>query len=86
MKAKKQTVKDAIMHFAVKYGKGDAYEYMLKDTLPSVVNSIIQEMFLQKFNSYSCSDIDYDNYKVILDYYTELHAQGFVTFESDTKN
>ena len=42
---------------------------------------IVYEMFLQKFNSYHCTDEQYEQYKVIHEYVTELKQNGWVTFE-----
>jgi hypothetical protein len=83
MKSSKEELKEAILFFAKQYNEENSYTKLFESglDLPKLIQIIVYDMFLNKFNSYNCSDIDYNNYKIILEYATELNINGFVKFE-----
>lgn len=83
MKSSKENLTEAILFFAKQYNQENSYKSLIESglDLPKLVQIIVYDMFLNKFNSYNCSDIDYNNYKIILEYATELKINGFVKFE-----
>lgn len=82
MKYSKKDVETAILYFAEKYGKLDAFEYMLRESvLPSIINMIIKEMFLQEFFPQSSEKDELNMYQIILVYSKELNKIGYVLFD-----
>lgn len=83
MKASKGQVENAILFFAKKYGQEENYIALIEDykSIPRIIEMIVYEMFLQKFNSYSCTDDEYEQYKIIHEYATELKQNGWVVYE-----
>ena len=77
MKTKQELTNDAVLYFAKKYGQGAMFENM-KCSLPRFVEMIVYEMFLQKFNFVTCMEQDYEHYKIIHDYASELRENGWV--------
>ena len=80
-----EQVRTAILSIAKLYDKEDNYKAIM-DTypgLPKIVEMIIYDMFLNKFNSYYCSNDEYNQYKVIHEYAIELKEKGFVEFKSE---
>ena len=80
-----EQVRAAILSIAKLYDKEDNYKAIM-DTypgLPKIVEMIIYDMFLNKFNSYYCSNDEYNQYKVIHEYAIELKEKGFVEFKSE---
>ena len=85
MNSTQEQVRTAILFFAKMYDKEDNYKAIM-DTypgLPKIVEMIIYDMFLNKFNSYYCSNDEYNQYKVIHEYAIELKEKGFVEFKSE---
>ena len=65
----KSEIQEAILFFADKYSKKSMFEQLLiESSLPEVVSLIIEQMFLNKFNYYFCSDEEYRYYKIIYEY------------------
>jgi hypothetical protein len=85
MQATKEQLKESILFFANKYGKGESFKSLLEAQmgLPKIVEMIVYEMFLHKFNSYNCSNEEYITYKIIHEYAIELKEKGFITFEQE---
>jgi len=83
MKASKEQVESAILFFAKTFGQEKNYKALMSaySGTPKIVEMIVYEMFLQKFNSYHCTDAQYEQYKLIHEYATELKQNGCVTHE-----
>jgi hypothetical protein len=83
MKRTKEQVEQAILFFAKIYNQEDNYRAIMGTYpgLPKIVEMIVYEMFVQKFNSYHCSDEEYEQYKIIHEYVTELKQVGWVEFK-----
>jgi len=83
MKARKLDIVNAVLFFAKLYGLENNYENLKNQyTLPEIVQMIVYKMFLMKFSSYGCPDEEYNQYKIILEYSTELDKNGCISFES----
>lgn len=80
MKASKEQVEKAILFFAKTFGQEENYKALMNvyTGTPKIVEMIVYEMFLRKFNSYH---EQYEQYKLIHDYATELKQNGWVTYE-----
>lgn len=80
MKASREEVKNAILFFAEKYGQEKNYQALMEvyPATPKIVEMIVYEMFLNNFNPYFSEDKDYDNYRIIFEYTTELKKVGCV--------
>lgn len=78
-----EQVKQAILFISKMYGKEDNYKAIMETSpgLPKIVEMIVYEMFINKFNSYYCSKDEYEQYKIIHEYATELKEKGFVEFK-----
>lgn len=83
-KLNRKDLENAILFFAKLYEKEDNYKALMETykSLPKLVELIVYEMFLNKFNSYYCSDEEYKNYGLIYEYSSELSKNGFVSFDS----
>lgn len=83
MKITKEQFENSILFFAKKFGQEKNYQAMLDDKigLPKIVEMITYQMFLRQFNPYHCSNEEYENYKIIHQYVTELHQNGWVSFQ-----
>ena len=83
-KLNREELEKAILFFAKLYNKEDNYKALMETykSFPKLVELIVYDMFLNKFNSYYCSDEEYRNYKLIYEYSTELSKNGFVSFET----
>jgi len=83
MKNSQKDVYDAILFFAELYGLEKNYKALIEISrnLPSLIEIVILDMFLNKFNAYHCTDLQYENYKIIFEYFKELKSKGFVIFE-----
>lgn len=78
----KEELKESILYFAKKYDKEYVYTWLTESVqFPELVKMIILLMFENKFNYYHCSDVDYDNYKRIFDYQTEMSKTGYYEFK-----
>lgn len=81
MEASREEVKEAILLFATLYNNQEGFSYLLnqeRSPYPEIVNLIIREMFMNRFDFHNCSEAEYNAYKIILDYYSELHTIGYV--------
>lgn len=83
MKASKEQVENAILFFAKTFGQENNYKALMSaySGTPKIVEMIVYEMFLHKFNSYHCTDEQHEQYKLIHEYATELKQNGWVTHE-----
>lgn len=83
MKASKEQVESAILFFAKIFGRENNYKALMSSYsgTPKIVEMIVYEMFLQKFNSCNCTDEQYEQYKLIHEFATELNQNGWVTYE-----
>jgi hypothetical protein len=83
MRASKEKVENAILFFAKTFGLEKNYKALMNihAGTPKIVEMIAYEMFLQKFNSYNCTEEQYEQYKLIHEYATELKQNGWVTHE-----
>ena len=83
MKSTKKELENVILYFAEKYGQEKNYRAIIESntTMPKLIQMIVYDMFLNKFNSYYCSDEDYENYKIIHEYVNELHINGYVFYK-----
>lgn len=84
MKASKEQVENAILFFAELYGQYENYKALMGayTGTPKIVEMIVYEMFLQNFNDYYCTDEQYEQYKLIYEYATELKEIGWVVHEN----
>jgi len=78
----KLQLKCAILFFAKLYGKELSYNALLDANtgFPKIVEMIVYDMFLQKFCIYGCDNEQYEQYKILLEYSTELKNNGFVEY------
>lgn len=82
MKASRKTVEASILFFAKQFGTEQSYKAVLEYTgITRTLEMIIYDMFLNKFNPYSCTDEQYEHYKIILEFVTELKQNGMVIHE-----
>lgn len=83
MKASKEQLESAILFFAKTFGEEKNYKALMSAYMgtPEIVEMIVYEMFLRKFNPYHCTDEQYEKYKIIHEYATELKQNGWVTYE-----
>ena len=83
MKSSKNEVESSILFFAKMYGHEENYKKLMGIYvgLPKIVEMISYELFLHKFNSYHCTDEQYENYKLVHEYAIELNDNGFVEFD-----
>ena len=83
MKHSKKQVENAILFFGKTFGQEANYKALIETytSIPKIVEMIVYEMFLQKFNSYFSTDEQYEQYKIIHEYATELKQKGLVDFE-----
>ena len=83
MKASKEQLENSILFFAKLFNQEENYKALMDvyTSTPKIVEMIVYDMFLQKFNSYHCTDDQYDQYKLIHEYATELKQNGWVTHE-----
>ena len=82
MKANKKELEYAVLFFAKGFGLEENYKALISTSpgIPKIVEMIVYEMFLQKFNSYYCTDEQYEQYKIIHEYATELKQNGLVMY------
>ena len=82
MKASKKEVENAILFFSEKFDQKEDYRALisLQSPLPKIVEMIVYEMFLRKFDYYNCSNEEYEQYMFIYEYVNELKRIGWVTF------
>lgn len=83
MKASKEQVENAILFFAKKFNQEENYTALInsRPVMPKIIEMIVYEMFLQKFNSYLCTEEEYQQYSIIYEYVIELKQIGWVTHE-----
>lgn len=83
MEANQEQVKQAILFFTKAYGKEDNYVAVMETYpgLPKIVEMIVYDMFINRFNSYYCQNDEYHQYKIIQEYAVELKEKGFVEFK-----
>jgi transposase len=81
MKKSKKQVENSILTIAKLFGIEENYNAVLKiSSLPEVVKMITYDMFLNRFDSRSCSDELYNAWIIIFIYGQELKSNGFVIF------
>ena len=82
MEASKEQVEKSILFFAKMYGQENNYKELMKSYsgTPKIIEMIVYEMFLQKFNSYYCSLEEYGQYSIIHEYAKELKENGWVVY------
>ncbi len=82
MKTTKEQLDNAILFFAKTFGQEQNYKALIEtyNGTPKIVEMIVYEMFLQQFSSYGCTDEQYEQYKIIHEYATELKQNGWVYF------
>jgi hypothetical protein len=83
MEKTKEQVEQAILFFAKAYNLENNYRSIMstRPGLPKIVEMIVYELFIHRFNSYHCSDEEYEQYKIIHEYVTELREIGWVEFK-----
>jgi hypothetical protein len=83
MKINKEYLYKSILYFAKIFGNEVNYKALISSYAgtPKIVEMIVYDMFLNKFNSYHCTDEKYEHYKIIYKYSTELKENGWVLFE-----
>lgn len=83
MKASNKQVENAVLFFAKELGQEENFEAILRfhAGLPPVVESIVYEMFLAKFDPHSCTAEQREQYNLVYEYATELKAKGWVSFD-----
>jgi hypothetical protein len=79
MKASKEQLENSILFFAKLFNQEKNYKALMDvyAGTQKIVEMIVFEMFLQKFNSYHCTDYQYEQYKLIHEYATELKQNGW---------
>jgi len=84
MKASKEQIESAVLFFSKTFDQEQNYKALMEiyTDLPKLVGMIVYEMFLREFNSYHCTDEQYEQYKIIHGYAVELKQRGCVTFEN----
>jgi len=83
MKASKEQLENAVLFFAKRFGQEENYKAIFSSaycSMPTIVKMIAYDMFLREFNAYHCSDEEYDKYKIIHKYATELKQKGSVVY------
>lgn len=82
MRATTKHLEDAILFFAKEYNIEDSYIALINQKIgfPRLIQLIVYDMFINKFNDYYCSDEAHEHYIILLEYVTELKNNGFVTF------
>lgn len=83
MKHTQDELKTAILSIAKEFCQEESIKALIDSNIgmPKMTEIIIYKMFLNKFNSYFCSDSLFENYKIILEYVEELNEKGFVEFK-----
>jgi len=83
MKYNKTSLNNAIITMAENFKQKDSFEALIKayQGTPRIVEMIVYQIFLNKFDSRSCSDELYDAFDIILNYARELEKNGFVEFK-----
>ena len=71
------------MFFAKTFGQEQSYKALIVSypVTPKIVEMIVYEMFLQKFNPSCCTNEQYEQYILIYEYATELKQNGWVSYE-----
>ena len=80
----KNEVINSILFLAELYGNGKAYDWLINvwTNVPTLVDLMIKDLFVNKFSHYNCSSIEYKEYEILLEYSIELRDNGFVTFNN----
>jgi len=80
MEASKKEVENSILFFGRLYGKNYA-KLMETTSITKVIEIVIHDMFINRFNPSFCDNDEYNQYVIILDFARESNANGYVTFE-----
>ena len=74
MKSTKEQLVNAILFFAKNYNQEKNYKALIESNvgIDKIIQMLVYDMFIKRFNSYYCSDEEYTQYKIILEYATEL--------------
>lgn len=73
------TIKDAILHFATKFNLAKNYNAMFEiSNIPSMINTVILDMFLYKFCVETSEDLDRKMYSIIYQNFYKLKSVGFL--------
>jgi hypothetical protein len=88
MKASKEDLENAVLFFAKEYDQEQNYIALMNAYrgTPKIVEMITYEMFIQRFNSYHCTDEQYHHYKILHDFATELKEFGYVKYDEGIKD
>ena len=83
MNCSKKSVEEAILNIADLYSIKPNYIALIKSgaNLPKIIEMIVYEMFLNEFDSRSCSRDCFISYGIIFNYSKELRTNGFITFK-----
>lgn len=83
MKGSKEQIENAILFFAKRFGQENNYKAIINfyTGTPKIIEMIVYEMFLQRFNPYDCTDEEKNHYELIHEYGSELKQRGWVTYE-----
>lgn len=83
MKASRPQVDCAILFFAKKYNLEKSYDSMFKSFigLPTIVQALVYEMFINEFCPYYISNEEREQYDIIYEYVKELKKKGYVNFD-----
>lgn len=84
MKKSQKEVNDAILFFAKKFNKEQAFISMFTffTGITRIVEIIVYELFLNKFNPEDCTTEERFQYEIIFEYADELQRNGNVKFEN----
>lgn len=79
----KENLNKSILNLAELFGSKDGYEHLIKtySGTPKIVEMIVYDMFVNKFDYRSCSEEQYESYQIILEFSLELREKGFVDFK-----
>ena len=80
---KKQFERD-ILRLAKFLNQEKSYSIFIENNtpgLPKIVEMIVYELFINKFDSRNCPDELYYPYRNLLDYSIELRNKGFIDFK-----
>lgn len=80
---KRSDLEEAILLLADKCNQKESFIKLMeaKIGMPKLVEMIVYQLFLNRFDSRSCSNEEYGAYGEVYSYAKELSQNGFVTFQ-----
>lgn len=82
MEYTQKQVENAVMFFAKKYDQEENYKYLIEvyGGISRIVEMIIYEMFVNKFDFNFCTTEEFEQYRIIHKFATELKTKGYVEY------